>query len=316
MHRWKFAAAVVAAGVLPCSACDLCAVYNASAARGENNAGFHLSLAQQFTHSGTLQDEGEEIANPFHQYRDSSITSLLLGYNLNSRFGVTLNVPYIHRSFRRVEGGVVENGTESGLGDMALLARFIPFRVFEHDYSVSLGVFGGVEFPTGDSDRLQEEVNEVEVPGAPASGVHGNDLALGSGSFDGIIGMTASGRWKRLFMSVDTQYFIRTRGDFGYRFGNELAISGGPGAYILFKEDTTLALQANFSYETKSRDRIGGEKRDDGITTSWYAGPGVVFTFGEHFSATVNADLPLRIYNRSVQNVPDYRLRGGVTWAF
>jgi len=229
---------------------------------------------------------------------------------------VTLNVPYIYRSFRRVEGGVVENGTESGLGDMALLARFIPLRVFEHDYSISLGVFGGVEFPTGDSDRLQEEVNEVGVPGAPESGIHGNDLALGSGSFDGIVGMTAMGRWKQLLMTVDAQYFIRTRGDFGYRFGNELAISGGPGAYILFKEDMTLALQANFSYETKARDRVAGEKRDDGITTSWYAGPGIVFTSGEHFSATVNADLPLRIYNRSVQAVPDYRLRGGVTWAF
>jgi hypothetical protein len=199
---------------------------------------------------------------------------------------------------------------------MSLLARFIPFRVIEHDYSVSLGVFGGVEFPTGDSSRLREEVNEVEVPGAPPSGVHGNDLALGSGSFDGIVGMTANGRWKKLFMSVDTQYFIRTRGDFGYRFGNELSVSGGPGAYILFKEDTTLALQANFSYETKSRDRVAGEKRDDGITTAWYAGPGIVFTFGEHFSATFNADVPLRIYNRSVQAVPDYRLRGGVTWVF
>ncbi len=314
MHRLCVAVTVAAAGVLPSYGCDLCAVYNASAARGENSPGFFLTVAQQFTHSGTLQDEGEEIPNPFHQYRDSSITSLLLGYNFNSRVGLTLNVPYIHRTFRRVEGGIVEAGTESGLGDMALLGRLIPVRIIEHDYSISLSLLGGVEFPTGDSSRLREEVNEV--PGAPPSGVHGNDLALGSGSFDGIVGAAAMGRWKRLFMSVDTQYFIRTRGDFGYRFGNELAIAGGPGVYVLFHEGMTLALQANFTYETKSRDRVAGEKRNDGITTSWYAGPGIVFTYGEHFSASVNADLPLRIYNRSVQVVPDYRLRGGVTWAF
>jgi hypothetical protein len=316
MHRLWIAVAVAAAGVLPSYACDLCAVYNASAARGENSPGFHLTIAQQFTHSGTLQEEGEKISNPGDQYRDSSITSLLLGRNFNSTFGVTLNVPYIHRTFRRLEGGVVETGTESGLGDIALLARFIPFRVFEHDYSISLSLLGGIEFPTGDSGRLREEVNEVEVPGAPTSGVHGNDLALGSGSFDGVVGTTAMGRWKRLFMSVDAQYFIRTRGDFGYRFGNELAVSGGPGAYLLFHEGMTLAMQANFTYESKARDRVAGEKRNDGITTSWYGGPGIVFTFGEHFSASVNADLPLRIYNRRVQSVPDYRLRGGVTWAF
>jgi hypothetical protein len=316
MHRLCIAVAIAAAGVLSSRACDLCAVYNAGAARGESNPGFYLTLAEQFTHSGTLQDEGEKIPDPFHQYRDSSITSLLLGYNFNAKVGLTLNLPYIHRTFRRVEGGVVETGTESGLGDIALLGRYVPLRIVEHDYSMSLSFLGGIEFPTGDSGRLREEVNEVEVPGAFPSGVHGNDLALGSGSFDGIVGTTAMGRWKRLFMSADAQYFIRTRGDFGYRFGNELAVSGGPGAYLLFQEGTTLALQANFAYETKSRDRLDGEKRNDGITTSWYAGPGIVFTYGEHFSASLNADLPLRIYNRGVQSVPDYRVRGGVTWAF
>ena len=87
----------------------------------------------------------------------------------------------------------------------------------------------GVEFPTGDSGRLRQEHDEVEVPGAPPSGVHGNDLALGSGSFDAIVGGAANARWRRLFFSADVQYFIRTRGDFGYRFGNEVSVSGGPG---------------------------------------------------------------------------------------
>ena len=85
-------------------ACDLCAVYNASAARGEHKSGWHASLAQQFTHSGTLQENSEEIPNPIDQYRDSSVTSLLVGYNFTPRFGLSLNVPYIYRSFRRAEG--------------------------------------------------------------------------------------------------------------------------------------------------------------------------------------------------------------------
>jgi len=177
--------------------CDLCAVYNASAARGESSAGFHLALAQQFTHSGTLQHEGSEVSDPIGQFRDSSISTLIVGYNFNERFGVSLNLPYIHRTFKRAEGFEVERGTESGLGDIALLGRFSAFRKAAHEYSVSVSLLGGIESPTGDSDRLREERDEVEVPGAPPSGVHGNDLALGSGSFDGLIGAAANARWRR-----------------------------------------------------------------------------------------------------------------------
>src|SRR4026207_645398 len=135
-------------------ACDLCAVYNASAARGEHQSGWHISLAQQFTHSGTLQENSDEISNPIDQYRDSSVTSLLVGYNVTPRFGASLHVPYISRSFRRAEGFDVDRGSESGLGDISLLGRFNAVTTFEHDMSLSISFFGGIEFPTGDSDRL------------------------------------------------------------------------------------------------------------------------------------------------------------------
>jgi hypothetical protein len=296
--------------------CDLCVVYNADAARGKGNAGFHLALAEQFTHSGTLQDDSHEIADPIGQYRDSSITSLILGYNFTPRWGVSLHIPYIHRSFKRAEGFEVERGTESGLGDIMLTGRWLALHKTEHEFSYSLSVLGGVEFPTGDSDRLREEVNEVEVPGAPPSGVHGNDLALGSGSFDGIVGLSGNASWRRLFLTADAQYFIRSEGDFDYQFGNELSVSGGPGFHVLFDEMRTLALQAVFAYETKARDSVDGEKRDDGISSAWYAGPGVTLTWGERFSVTFNVDVPLRITNREFQTVPDYRVRGGVSWHF
>jgi hypothetical protein len=61
---------------------------------------------------------------------------------------------------------------------------------------------------------------------------------------------------------------------------------------------------------------MAGEKRDDGIVTSVYASPGLALTLGEHFSATLNLDIPLQIGNRAFQVVPDYRLRAGVTWNF
>lgn len=95
-----------------------------------------------------------------------------------------------------------------------------------------------------------------------------------------------------------------------------MSVAGGPGVYLVFKEEYTVALSGAFTYESKARDRIDGEKRNDGIATAWYASPGLLLTYGEHLSATLNVDVPLTIDNRAVMAVPDYRIRGGVTWSF
>jgi hypothetical protein len=86
--------------------------------------------------------------------------------------------------------------------------------------------------------------------------------------------------------------------------------------YLILNEERTLAVQGAFTYESKARDRVEGVKRDEGLSASWYASPGVAFTEGEHFSATINVDVPLRIGNRAVNIVPDFRLRGGLGWDF
>jgi len=305
----------------PLYACDMCAVYNANAARGAGSTRWHVALAEQFTHSGTLQQDGSEISDPIDQYRDSSITSLIVGYNFHPRFGVSLNVPYIHRAFQRAEsdahgGTFVERDTESGLGDMALIGRWLVLSKPEHEFAYSMSLLGGVEFPTGDASRLREEVNETEVPGAPPSGVHGNDLALGSGSFDGIVGISASGQWRRLAFTADAQYFIRTQGELDYQYGNELSVSGGPGVYVLFDEEKTFGIHCHAGYETKGHDSVDGVDREDGIAMAWYIGPALTMTVGERFSATVNVDIPLLIANRGTMDVPGYRVRGGVAWRF
>src|SRR6185503_972802 len=109
-------------------ACDLCSVYNAPLAHGVVEQGFHLAISEQFSHYGTLQFESEEVPNEADQYLDSSVSQVVLGYHFTDRIGIQFNMPVIHRSFRRVEGGEVEKGTESGLGDVSLSANYILLR--------------------------------------------------------------------------------------------------------------------------------------------------------------------------------------------
>ncbi len=319
-------------------ACDLCAVYSASSTRGESSSGFLFTVSEQFIPFRTVQLDGDEVhpANP--DKLDSAITHLVPTYNFSKRFGVSLNIPLVHRSFRRTDliystGGPptvqTETGRESGLGDISVIARWTAWEKREMDYDIVLTLLGGAKLPTGNTDRLRDELDQTLIyesllpPNTPhdplghsIASVHQHQLSAGSGSYDGIAGLTLNTRWQRWFFNSQFQYYARTKGDYEFRFGDQLMISGGPGAYLLLQEKGTLNLQALAVYDTMARDEILGRKSNRTGMTAWYLGPQFSFTWGERFSGNAGVDIPLHIANNGYQNVPDYRIHGGVNWRF
>jgi hypothetical protein len=89
-----------------------------------------------------------------------------------------------------------------------------------------------------------------------------------------------------------------------------------PGYYLALTHKYTLSLQAVVSGEYKDTDTFRGESAEDTGVTAVYLGPQVNFTWGAHLAAYLAADLPMSIQNTSLQTVPDYRIRGGLTWHF
>ena len=146
--------------------------------------------------------------------------------------------------------------------------------------------------------------------------MHGHDLTLGSGSFDGIIGASVFWSWQRFYVTAATQWAIRSEGAFDYQFANDLTWIGGPGVYALLTNDYSLGVQAVLSGETKGKDTQQGQRLDDTGITALYVGPGFSFTWGTSLAADVALDLPAIQDNTSVQIVPDYRIRGGLMWRF
>ena len=341
-----------AAGMLVClwlasvrsaAACDVCAVYTATE-MGESRTGFRLGIAEQYSNFNTIKRDGDEIDNVANEWVNSSITQVLFGYGISPRIGVQLNVPLIIRKFRRLEhDGAIEHGDENGLGDLSLIGNFVAWSDVREESVFRWSVLGGVKFPTGDSSRLAEEL-EVEHDHAEAalraasrglrprhtpapaqgggggqqieSGVHGHDLALGSGSFDGVIGTSVFWSWKRLFVTAATQFAIRSEGDFDYQYADDLTWVGGPGVFALLTHRYSLGLQAVLSGETKGKDTQQGQRLDDTGITALYVGPGFTFTWGTSLAADVALDLPAVQDNTAVQIVPAYRIRGGLTWRF
>jgi hypothetical protein len=333
-----YPALLLLAAVHATSACDFCAVYNADNAARQADNGLWFTISEQYIPFRTTQFESEEINPASPSYYDRSITHLVPGYNFTPRFGISLNIPLTYINFRRRDVRYsltnlpiveVERGSEFGLGDVSLITRFTLFEKRAMEYSAIVTLLGAAKFPTGDDSRLDDEIEQTRIfeaflpPGTPhdplghsIGSVHQHNLALGSGSYDGIFGMTANGRWRRYFLNSQVQYYLRTEGDSGFKYGNELMISGGPGAFVLLAESSTLSVQANAVYDTMARDEILGRKSDRTGQTAWYLGPLLNFTLGESFSANAGVDIPLHIQNNGLQSVADYKIHGGVSWRF
>jgi hypothetical protein len=315
----------------PIRPCDLCTVSNADAVRQLAEPGFVFSMSEQFTSYRTVRYGGDPLRGTIlnDAFRETSISHVVPAYNFSSVFGVSLNVPIVHHDFSRFElqptAIVTEKGSTWGLGDVSLIGRWTAFHWGGMKSSLVFNVLGGVKFPTGDSDRIQDEVQRGEaftrIFGGnghqhEVGGVHEHDLTLGSGSFDGLVGVSLSARHGRWFLSGLGQYYWRTEGEASFKFGNEWMINGGPGVFVLLDEQYTLSLQANCGYDSLARDDFLGSKSNNTGMTAWYLGPLVTMTWGEHFSANAGVDLPLSITSNGLQNVPDYRVHAGMTWRF
>lgn len=329
-----FIGLLVGASAGPAPACDICAVYIATDL-AETLTGPRLGLAEQFTHYGTLEDGGRKVRNPAGERIDSSITQFVGRWQFHPRVGAQINVPFISRHYRRLTAdGRVRHGDETGPGDLALVADVLAYHHVGSESVLRWSFLGGLELPTGDTGPLAEELpspaSRARRPrglrprhgghhhggNTVASGVHGHDLALGSGSVDGIVGSAASWCWRRVFVTATLQYAVRREGDFDYRYANDLVWDGGPGVYLLLDHRYTVAAQAVFGGETKGKDRQRGARLDDTAVTRLTLGPSLLVTWGTRLAAAVTLDIPVRRHNTALQIVPDYRIRAGATWRF
>lgn len=329
----SFLAVAVVAALASCRAalaCDICAIYTATEQR-EARTGLRLGIAEQYTHFGTERLGGTEISLPATEYLDSAITQFLIGYAFDPRFGVQLSVPLVSRTFRRIENHRTETGSETGLGDLSVLGSFNAYSLVTEDVVFRSTLLAGVKFPTGDATRLGDE---FVAPGSPSGrgrsaggrraaaivplegGLHGHDLALGSGSYDGIVGGQLFWSWHRVYATAGLQYAIRSGGSFDYRFANDLTWTGGPGYFVLLDHDYSIGLQAALSGETKGYDTQQGRTATDTAITALYAGPGMSATWGTSLAAEFAVDLPVIQHNTNLQLVPEVRVRGGFTWRF
>jgi hypothetical protein len=309
-------------------ACDLCAIYTGSLLQQEKT-GLFLGIAEQYSDFDNVHEDGShEVPNTNHEWIHSSITQLVGGWSFRPWIGAQVNVPLISRSYRRLEDGLPNESHTGGLGDLSALLRVSPYQGETGPLIVHTELLAGLKLPTGSGHFLKEELpvahdgEDVAVSGFPRHGdddhsvVGGHDLALGSGSVDGVFGATAHASWNRFFAEAAVQYIVRGNGDYSYEFANDLTWEAGPGFYLVTRHEWTAALQLTTTGENKGRDHQKGQLLDDTAITAVYLGPGLTVTWRDDLHADLAVDLPLHQDVTGAQLVPDYRLRAGLVWRF
>ncbi|MCB0319060.1 MAG: hypothetical protein KDD56_09910, partial [Bdellovibrionales bacterium] len=198
-------------------ACDFCAVFNQVEIEEGSAKSFKLGLAHQFTHQSSNIIRPEGLESFPGQYLDSNITQVISSYRFTDRFGVQLNLPLIYRKYRRVLDDNIDKGSEKGVGDLVILGTLSPIRMHKEKSTLVWDLFAGAKLATGNSDPLKQE-RELFLESLTRHGgdnqslVGGDDIALGSGSTDGIFGTSLFYQLYNFFLSGQVQYAVRTKG--------------------------------------------------------------------------------------------------------
>ena len=341
--------AIASRPVEPVRACDVCAVYTATELR-ESKKGWQIGVGEQGSRYSTGLPDAEGNTVDKGERLNSFITQLFAGYDFTPTFGVQVNLPIIARDYHRlrnrqlvdgrIKDGVMTHGNVSGPGDVSLIGILRPWSRVTTNTVMRFTLIGGLKLPSGDPGKLEEEqklrrqseaavpsargagrgeiVSAHHIPQGSPSGINGHDLALGSGSIDGILGGSFFGSWKRVFTTWSVQYARRSEGAYRYQYGDETNWFVGVGGYVLLEHDHTLALQVVTSGKHQGTDTLEGKStaaNGESAPSTWvFVGPAMSFTWGTSLAFELAGDLPVIHEDQGL--IPEYRIRGGLSWRF
>lgn len=128
---------------------------------------------------------------------------------LTERWTAIVVVPYLDKSMEfSTDDGRRERG-DRGLGDIRTLIKYRVYTINKPGESHRLGVFGGVEWPSGQNDE-KDDLGRLPPP-----------LQLGSGSYDPIFGAVWTTQKFAWELDADLGYKVNTAAD-DFEFGDEL----------------------------------------------------------------------------------------------
>lgn len=292
-------------------ACDVCAVHvthTPASAAGR----FNVSVFEQYSTFDPTSEEPEAFS--------SYTTQFGVGYRIDDRWSLQLGVPYLDRKLDERE--------EDGVGDLTAVAVFRVHTAADDKGIRTIDVFAGLKAPTGNTDPLAEDA-PIAIDAEEAGHDHehadgeeehshgdGHHLSLGSGSWDGLVGLHAVHAMSRFQGLVDAQYAIKTEGDYDYEYGDEFTWRIG-GQFVLIPDgQKLLTAGVDVSGEISGDNTVRGETVEDTGKTATYVGPALTFAFKERLNLMAAVDFPIQGGDEGVHGAADERVRASLSFLF
>ncbi len=180
-------------------------------------AGFRLTYTRPEHRSDALLEALAAEHIHAHNTDYNLNASAGIAYGVNHHLTISAELPYVRRDDLR-EGthshvgeaavnGVERLGSIAGIGDMSLLAKY---RLSDGG-TTGFAVIGGLKLPTGSTHRRSLDGERLETEHQP-----------GTGSWDPIVGASASTRLGAIQLTASGLYQLSTRGAQHTRLGDRL----------------------------------------------------------------------------------------------
>ena len=312
----------LAAVVTPAKACDFCLISQGISPL-ETQRGSGLRITQRYALNDSVFKGTDEIDNPGAEerfwttdytgfYSVPQVEGLLLSLNLPLRS--TELDGHIHAH----EDGEVEfhpdRGSDGGVGDLSLLARYTFLKHHTLDSTLLLAASTGVKLPTGETDaRLDNEPEEF-------MDAH---TQVGTGSTDLLLGAGFNFARQRFAISGNALGSLTGEGEVGdvdHRFGNWLNYDL-TGRYRLYpgtvgSVPTSVFLSFGVAGELRAKEEENGAPLSDSGGHTIYTTPGVQVNFAEHWVAELSYHHSVYHDLNAVQLGEDFKVFGSVTYLF
>ena len=172
-------------------------------------AGFRLTYTRPERRSDAeltaLSAQGVDAHNTDYNL----VAALSAAYGVSHHLTVSAEVPYVRRDDLRegTPNGVERLGNVSGIGDVSLLAKY---RLTDGGRA-GLAIVGGIKLPTGNTDERGPTGERLETEHQP-----------GTGSWDPILGISASVPFGQVTLAASALYQWSTTGAQQTRLGDRL----------------------------------------------------------------------------------------------
>ncbi|HLF97586.1 MAG TPA: transporter [Methylococcaceae bacterium] len=272
-----------------------------------------------------LHEAAEEAGEEADLHRVESVlsTSLGIAYGVTDDLTVGLRLPYVWREnvsepSHHEEGEIERLGDSNGLGDTVVFGQYRFLHLQEQD--IHAAVLLGVKTPTGRTRRKTdgEEGHLFEAEQQP-----------GSGSWDGIAGLSYTQVFGPVTFNASTIYTIVTKGtqstDLGDVFSYNAAVSyrlkpgadhGGGDYFFLSPGQYAVDLVMELNGQWRDRQSVSGEDVENSGAHQLYVSPGVRLTAGQHVNLGLSFGVPIVEHFNGHQDQLDYRAVGTLSFYY